>query len=66
MLKTFQIPLIINDSLELALKLDAESPYLGQTDGDVMYARKLLGRNKIIGLSINTLDQLNSSRENYQ
>lgn len=57
-LKPLSIPLIINDNLNLALELDAEGIHLGQGDTDPFLTRKLLGKQKIIGLSIETLSQL--------
>src|SRR3990167_7581894 len=52
-----KIPLIINDHIDLALALDADGVHIGQTDLPYSIARKLLGKNKIIGLSIQTLEQ---------
>ncbi|WP_218938888.1 thiamine phosphate synthase [Wolbachia endosymbiont of Ctenocephalides felis wCfeT] len=57
-LAPFNIPLIINDNVELAYKIDADGVHLGQSDGNPKKARKLLGINKIIGLSIESLDKL--------
>lgn len=51
-LKPFNIPLIVNDDVTLAIDIDAAGVHLGQNDGDVRTARKLLGPNKIIGLTI--------------
>lgn len=56
--KTYKIPLIINDRLDIALALDADGVHLGQEDLDVSIARKLLGKEKIIGLSLKKLEQL--------
>lgn len=53
-----KIPLIINDNVDLALALDAEGVHLGQSDSDIWQARKRLGSDKIIGLSVNTLTQV--------
>jgi thiamine-phosphate pyrophosphorylase len=53
-----KIPLIVNDSLELAIELNADGLHLGQSDGDVIAARKQLGPDKIIGISINSLAEL--------
>jgi|688.fasta_scaffold819217_1 thiamine-phosphate pyrophosphorylase len=50
-LKPYGVPLIVNDHLELALELDAEGLHLGQSDGDILEARKRLGPHKILGLS---------------
>jgi thiamine-phosphate pyrophosphorylase len=57
-LAPFNIPLIINDNLDLALELDADGVHLGQEDGNIAAARNILGPDKIIGISINSLDQL--------
>jgi thiamine-phosphate pyrophosphorylase len=57
-LDPLQIPLIVNDNIELALKLNASGVHLGQTDGDPELARALLGPNKIIGVSIDTEENL--------
>jgi thiamine-phosphate pyrophosphorylase len=45
------IPLIINDNLQLAKQLDADGVHLGKDDGDLKSAREFLGANKIIGVS---------------
>jgi thiamine-phosphate pyrophosphorylase len=43
--------LIINDDVSLAKKISAHGVHLGQGDGDVREARKLLGSNTIIGVT---------------
>lgn len=53
-----QIPFMINDHVELAELLQAEGVHLGQSDMSPLEARQLLGSKKIIGLSIETLEQL--------
>lgn len=45
------VPLIINDDVELALKIDADGVHLGIDDGDIRAARAKLGEGKIIGAS---------------
>lgn len=57
-LSPFKIPLIINDNLKLALETNAEGLHLGQNDGDVIKARKNLKPNKILGLTVNSFEQL--------
>lgn len=47
-----QIPLIINDRVDVALAVDASGVHLGQNDMPVSIARNLLGDDKIIGLSV--------------
>lgn len=46
------IPLIINDRVDIALAVDAEGVHVGQTDMPVEMVRQLVGPGKIIGLSI--------------
>jgi thiamine-phosphate pyrophosphorylase len=57
-LTSLNIPLIINDFPELAFQLNAEGVHLGQTDGCPIEARAFLGKSKILGLSIETNEQL--------
>ncbi len=57
-LAPLNIPLIINDNVDLAQQLDAEGVHVGQSDGDPIYAREALGPDKIIGLSIEHRDNL--------
>ena len=47
----YQVPLIINDHLDLALALDAPGLHVGGEDGSVIEARKRLGPDKILGVS---------------
>jgi len=58
LLTPFNIPLIINDNVALAQALDAQGVHLGQTDGNPQEARAQLGPHKIIGISIDSLDNL--------
>ena len=52
MLKPLGIPLIINDRVDVALAVDADGVHIGQSDMPYEIARKLLGPDKIIGLSV--------------
>jgi thiamine-phosphate pyrophosphorylase len=49
--RQYQIPLIINDYLDLALALDADGLHLGSDDGSLTEARRRLGDGKILGAS---------------
>ena len=59
--KLYQVPFIINDDIELAIKLDADGVHVGQGDGDVEKIRKLLP-DKIIGLSVGNEEELRESK----
>jgi len=52
------VPLIINDRVDVALAVDAEGVHLGQSDMPAHIARQLIGPNKILGLSIENERQL--------
>ncbi|MFY9402411.1 MAG: thiamine phosphate synthase [Candidatus Omnitrophota bacterium] len=52
-----RIPLIINDRVDIALAVNADGVHLGQDDMPVNIARRLLGRKKIIGLTVHSLAQ---------
>ena len=52
------VPLIINDRVDVALAVDADGLHLGQSDMPAVLARKLIGSDKILGLSIETEQQL--------
>ena len=48
---------IINDHVDLALLVDAHGVHLGQNDLPISQVRKLLGKNKIIGISTHSLEE---------
>lgn len=49
------VPLIINDRIDIALAVDADGVHIGQSDMPYADARRLLGSNKIIGLSVESM-----------
>lgn len=51
------VPIIINDRVDIALALDADGVHLGQTDMPVAAARRLLKAGAIIGISTHDLAQ---------
>lgn len=53
----YRIPLIINDRLDIALAIDADGLHIGQDDLPLTVARKLFGKDKIIGVSASTLEE---------
>ena len=58
LLATLGVPLIINDRVDVALAVDADGVHIGQSDMPYDVARRLLGPDRIIGLSVETLDQV--------
>lgn len=58
------VPLLINDRLDIALACGAAGVHLGQEDMPVPQARRILGRDKTIGVSVNTPEEaLRAERE---
>lgn len=55
--KQYNVPLIIDDRLDIAMAVDAEGVHLGQSDLPVFIARKLFGPDKIIGATAKTVPQ---------
>lgn len=49
------VPLIINDRLDIALAVDADGLHIGQRDLPWQEARRILGKDKIIGLSVENI-----------
>lgn len=53
----YNVKLIINDNVEVAKEIDADGVHLGQGDMDILEARRILGDEKIIGISTKTMEQ---------
>lgn len=63
LLKGHNIPLIINDRLDIAIASDADGLHIGQSDMPYSVVRKILGKDKIIGLSVETIEQAREANE---
>ena len=55
--KKYNVPLIIDDRVDVALAIDAEGVHVGQSDMPVSIARKLMGDDKIVGATTKTVPQ---------
>ena len=53
----YEVPLIINDRLDIALAVHADGVHLGQRDIPVQVARNVMGPNCIVGATANTLEK---------
>lgn len=53
----YNVPLLVDDRVDVALAINAEGVHLGQTDMPVATARRILGPDKIIGATAKTVDQ---------
>lgn len=54
---------IVNDDIKLAILAQADGVHLGQSDLELKAARKILGQNKIIGVSCSNLNQALKAQE---
>jgi len=54
---------IVNDRLDLALAAEADGAHVGQEDLPAVEARRLLGPNRILGVSTHSVDQALAARE---
>lgn len=57
-LRSVNVPLIINDNVQLAVEIDADGIHIGQDDMPVPEARALIGPDKILGLTVTTPEQM--------
>ncbi|KAI9760955.1 MAG: hypothetical protein M4579_001331 [Chaenotheca gracillima] len=55
--KRYGVPLLINDRVDVARAMDAEGVHLGQDDMDLEIARKILGKDAIIGVTVSTAEE---------
>lgn len=53
----YKIPFVINDRIDIAQAVDADGVHLGQKDISLEIARKILGKDKIIGISTGNVQQ---------
>ena len=59
----YNIPLIINDRIDIAQAINAEGIHLGQNDMPCNIARKILGKEKIIGISATTIKEAQKAQK---
>ena len=53
----YDVPMVINDRVDIALAVEADGVHLGQSDLPIKVTRKILGPDKIIGASANTVEE---------
>ena len=55
--QNYHVPFIVDDNLDIALACDADGLHIGQNDMPAAKARELLGPDKILGVSAQTIEQ---------
>lgn len=61
--KKYNVPLIINDNIDVAVAVDSDGVHIGQDDISAVQARKILGTDKIIGVTAKAIDQARKAEE---
>ena len=61
--KKYNAKFIIDDRIDIALLCDADGVHVGQSDIDAKSARKLIGEDKILGVSARTLQEAKRAKE---
>ena len=59
----YDVPLLINDRIDIALAVDCEGVHIGQDDMPAGIARKIIGNDKILGVSASTVDEAIKAEE---
>lgn len=55
--RKYNVPFVINDNVEIARKINADGVHVGQSDMEAGNVREILGKNKILGVSAQTVAQ---------
>ena len=55
--RSYNVPFIVNDNVELAVKVGADGVHVGQSDMNARDVRALIGNDKILGVSTQTVEQ---------
>ncbi|WP_278253335.1 thiamine phosphate synthase [Bacillus sp. SD088] len=55
--KKYNVPFIINDDVDLAIALQADGVHIGQEDETASLAREKIGKDKILGVSVHTIEE---------
>ena len=53
----YKVPFVINDNVELAKEIDADGVHVGQDDMNACNVRQIIGNDKILGVSVQTVEQ---------
>ena len=59
----YNVPLIINDRVDVALAIDADGVHVGQSDMPCDVTRRLIGEDKILGVSAATIEEAQKAQK---
>lgn len=55
--RMYNVPFVINDNVDIAVKANADGIHIGQKDMEASYVRSVIGEGKILGVSAQTVEQ---------
>ena len=61
--RKYDVSFIINDRVDIAMLCDADGVHVGQSDIDAVSVRKLMGEDKIIGVSARSVEEAKKAKE---
>lgn len=61
--KNYDVPFIINDDVEIAVKCNADGIHVGQSDMDAYDVRSKIGRDMILGVSVHSVSEALTAQE---
>ena len=57
MAREYGVPFVVNDNVDIAVRMDADGVHVGQSDMEAGDVRALIGPDKILGVSAQTVEQ---------
>ena len=64
LLDQYQVPLIVNDRIDIALAVNAAGIHIGQSDLPLSAARKIIPESMIVGISVSTIEEAEDAERN--
>lgn len=61
--KEYGVPFVVNDDVDIAVRMDADGVHVGQSDMEAGDVRALIGPDKILGVSASTVEQAKLAEE---
>ncbi|MDQ0427933.1 thiamine-phosphate pyrophosphorylase [Planomicrobium stackebrandtii] len=61
--RSYGVPLIINDLVELACQIDADGVHIGQDDAEAGQVRQRIGKEKLLGVSVHSVKEAHLAAE---
>ena len=63
MVDCYEVPLIINDAVQIAIEVGASGVHIGQEDMEIEKARRFIGKEKKLGVSVSTVEEAKEAQK---